>query len=485
MSLYQKYRPRKFSELVGQNHVTGVLKNSLKTGKLTHAYLFCGPRGSGKTSTARILTKAINCLSPIDFEPCLSCSNCRSIEQGTFVDLFEIDAASNRKVEDIRDLREKVIFAPQCGKYKVYIIDEAHMLTREAFNAFLKMLEEPPSHTIFILATTEPEKLLPTIISRCQRHNFRRASLPEIAGHLEKIWLLEKSERGLGEIESSAFMTIARLSDGALRDSLCLLEQLTLLPKDKITSPDLDLLFGLLPSETCQMIVELLSKKNYPDLDNLVNRVLDGGTSVNFLIQELITHLKEKILSAEADSQLLVYLLENLIWSLEKLRWHPFPRQVLDLVFMKTLFQGGYSREQRASPEPALRRSSETTIIKPPAQPVSPPTPSVLEDKKIDTLIFQLSNSHPGLAAILRNAKVKLWSPEKLSLSFFTPFEFKFASLQDQKKIILEVLSKHFNEKPDLDISLDKPASRADNLPPQVKKLQEMFGAEIIDIINN
>ncbi|MBI4300451.1 MAG: DNA polymerase III subunit gamma/tau, partial [Chloroflexi bacterium] len=219
---YRKWRPSTFAEVVGQEPVTRTLRNALIEERLAHAYLFCGPRGTGKTSTARILAKAVNCLGPtVDREPCNTCSTCQAISEGRALDLIEIDAASNRGIDEIRDLREKVNYAPNEMRYKVYIIDEVHMLTEPAFNALLKTLEEPPRHTIFILATTEVHKIPATILSRCQRFDFRRLPLGAATDRLRHIC----AEEGI-EAEVEALNLIARSATGSLRDAENLLQQL-------------------------------------------------------------------------------------------------------------------------------------------------------------------------------------------------------------------------------------------------------------------
>ena len=218
---YRKWRPRRFDQLVGQEHVARTLRQAVSQDRVAHAYLFCGPRGTGKTTTARILSKVINCLQPQNGEPCDVCAPCLAINEGRFMDLIELDAASNRGIDDIRSIREKVNFTPAEGKYKSYIIDEAHMLTPDASNAFLKTLEEPPAHVIFILCTTDPQKLLPTILSRCQRFDFKRLSLEEMVGRLRMIC----QQEGL-TVEEEALKVLARTASGSLRDAENLLEQL-------------------------------------------------------------------------------------------------------------------------------------------------------------------------------------------------------------------------------------------------------------------
>src|SRR5512133_2025228 len=220
-SLYHRWRSRSFSEVVGQDHVTRTLRNAVATGRIVHAYLFCGPRGTGKTSTARILAKAVNCLDPQDGEPCNRCASCVTVTEGRAMDLIELDAASNRGIDDARELRDKIRFSPSESRYKVYIIDEAHMLTSEASNALLKTLEEPPEHAILILATTESHKILATISSRCQRFDFRRIPMQAIVAQLEMICSAEGLSPADGVLDR-----VARMARGSLRDAESLLDQL-------------------------------------------------------------------------------------------------------------------------------------------------------------------------------------------------------------------------------------------------------------------
>ncbi len=249
----RKYRPKTFSDVAGQKVAVRVLKNAVRLGKLSHAYLFAGPRGTGKTTLARILTKAINCINPKEGEPCGVCENCIAIDKGTFPDLIEIDAASNRGIDDIRAIRDAVSYAPLKGKYKVYILDEAHMLTKEAFNALLKTLEEPPPRTIFILCTTEYEKIMPTILSRCQRLIFSKLRDKEIVEYLKKICQME----GL-ECEEKALYEIARISDGGMRDAVSLLDQASTYGEGKVSSSLLEEFLGILSQERVRDFLRLL-----------------------------------------------------------------------------------------------------------------------------------------------------------------------------------------------------------------------------------
>jgi DNA polymerase III subunit gamma/tau len=238
-ALYRTYRPVKFSEVVGQNQIRTILQNQVKSGEIGHAYLFCGPKGTGKTSMARILARAVNCSNIKDGEPCGECELCQAFDKNQMFDLIEIDAASNRSIDNVRELISKVSLAPSLGKYKVYVVDEAHQLTKDAANALLKTLEEPPSHVIFVLATTEAEKLISTIVSRCQRFDFHHLTTVEIAD-----WLTEVAKREKIKIERDAIEFIAYQSSGGMRDALSLLDQVRLLG-DNITREQIASGFGL------------------------------------------------------------------------------------------------------------------------------------------------------------------------------------------------------------------------------------------------
>ncbi len=248
---YRKWRPQLLSEVVGQEHVTHTLLNALAGERISHAYLFCGPRGTGKTSTARGLAKAINCLTNGKGEPCNTCEMCRAITEGRALDVIEVDAASNRGIDEIRDLREKVNYAPNQARRKVYIIDEVHMLTKEASNALLKTLEEPPPHVIFILATTEAHKLLPTILSRCQRFDFHRHTQ---ANMVTKLSLISKSE-GI-DIEPEALKLIARSATGSMRDAENLLQQMMTYYGNKINLKQAQSLLGISGDQRARELVK-------------------------------------------------------------------------------------------------------------------------------------------------------------------------------------------------------------------------------------
>lgn len=296
-----KWRPKDFDEIIGQNHIVTTLKQSLEKNRLAHAYLFSGPRGVGKTSTARILAKALNCQHGPTTKPCQKCSSCIGIAQGSNFDVIEIDGASNRQIDDIRALRESVKFAPTTGKFKVYIIDEVHMLTTEAFNALLKTLEEPPEFVKFIFATTHPYKVPPTILSRCQRLDFRRVSVMEIIGQLEKIVKTEDID-----VDKEVLVAVAKASDGSLRDAESILDQLISFSRDKISLKDVISVLGLVEQDVLFEITQRIIQKDAAAVLSLLNKVIDDGKDASVFLNNLIEHFRNLMVAkiTQADQRL-------------------------------------------------------------------------------------------------------------------------------------------------------------------------------------
>jgi DNA polymerase III subunit gamma/tau len=291
IALYRTWRSQTFSEVVGQKHITQTLQNSLRENRLTHAYLFNGPRGTGKTSTAKILAKAVNCLNGPTEEPCNECSACRRITEGAVMDVVEIDAASNRGVEEIRDIRDKVKYAPTEVRQKVYIIDEVHMLTTEAFNALLKTLEEPPAHVMFILATTEPHKIPATIISRCQRFDFRRVSMEEQVQRLQ--YVCDQEHIGISE---EALHYIARLSDGGMRDALSLLDQAASFATGEVQLSDILSITGGVASDQFKKLVLAIKDKDLGAALELIDTFMQEGKSADKCIENLIDYFRDLLM---------------------------------------------------------------------------------------------------------------------------------------------------------------------------------------------
>jgi len=284
----RKYRPQTFDDLVGQTHVSRTLKNAVAQNRLAHAYLFVGPRGIGKTSTARILAKSLNCLKGPTVTPCGQCDNCREIAGGNSLDVIEIDGASNNSVEDVRQLRENVRYAPAKGRYKIYLVDEVHMLSPAAFNALLKTLEEPPPHVKFIFATTEPQKVLPTILSRCQRFDLHRIPANLIAQHLQFIADKEKIT-----LEPAAGHAIARGAEGGLRDAESMLDQLVAFCGEKISENDVLNVFGFTSKQTVIDLTGRILRGETPDAIDLLHQQSEAGKDMMRLMSDLIAYLRD------------------------------------------------------------------------------------------------------------------------------------------------------------------------------------------------
>lgn len=305
VALYRQWRPQDFDALVGQKAVKTTLKNALASGKIAHAYLFSGPRGTGKTSMARILAKALNCEQGPTADPCGQCGNCQRIVQGTSLDVIEIDAASNTSVDNIRDLREQVAFTPAESRYKVYIIDEVHMLSTGAFNALLKTLEEPPAHAVFILATTDPQKVPATIQSRCQRFEFRRVTVDEIAEHLAMV------AAGSGiEADADALRLIAIQAEGGMRDALSLLDQCGVMAK-RVTVATVREVLGIVGREALHELTEAIGRRQLPQALATLNLLLEQGKDVKQVLTELIEYLRALVLYLAVPDYEEIYLTDT------------------------------------------------------------------------------------------------------------------------------------------------------------------------------
>ncbi len=351
--LYRKYRPKVFADVYGQEHVTSTLKNEIKENRIAHAYLFTGSRGTGKTTCAKILAKAVNCENSVDGEPCNECEVCKGLDSGTIYDVVEIDAASNNGVDNIRDLREEANYTPSRGKYRVYIIDEVHMLSTGAFNALLKTLEEPPAHVIFILATTEVHKLPATILSRCQRFDFKRIQPETMSVRLKQVAQLEGME-----LDDDAAILIARIADGALRDGLSILDQCAGRSK-KIDSALVSEVAGLAGHEALYKLTDCICTQNSSSAMTVISELYQNSYDMERLCVEMINHLRNfLIVKTVKDSRGLIictddeynsiilsaenFTLENVIFALDlfqdaltKIKTGANARVELEMAFVK------------------------------------------------------------------------------------------------------------------------------------------------------
>lgn len=403
-ALYRAFRPQRFDELVGQDVIAQTLKNALKQNRLAHAYLFCGPRGTGKTSTAKILAKAVNCLALEDGEPCGKCSNCQAIADERFIDVVEIDAASNRGIDEMRDLKEQVRFVPSLGARKVYIIDEVHMLTTEAFNALLKTLEEPPAHVLFILATTDPQKVPPTVLSRTQRFDFKRIAPQGIVTQLAHI----AQEEGV-KIDDEALQLIAQSAAGGLRDAIGLLDQGISFAGKNITEEDMLTLLGGISDRQLAEMTKALAAQDAAALFDTAAKALDAGADAKAFVRSLAAWLRRLFLAKvtperrlqrplDADAKALAEafsvpqyegFLGALADALADMRFAPDAQLVLDVALIDLLLQASPDQMRQGQSEPSFdhwpkRPQSAQEKPQPEASPraprQAPQKPSLKED---------------------------------------------------------------------------------------------------------
>lgn len=537
-ALYRKYRSKTFDDLLGQDQVVIPLKNQITQGKMSHAYLFSGTRGTGKTSAAKILARAVNCLHPKDGNPCNQCENCKLILEDRMMDVVEMDAASNNGVDDIRDLKDRVVYPPSLGKYKVYIIDEVHMLSKGAFNALLKVLEEPPDHLIFILATTEIEKIPQTIQSRCQKFQFRRLSVETMA-------------RGMGEIlkkegisaQEEALTLLARHGQGSMRDSLSLLEQCLYLGPE-LSYEGVVQSLGLMETEEVQALLSSLLRPGDLSFIYQLHDYYEGGKDLEGLLQDLIYALRGSLLAHEikdpvglltkdqvqalapfldqVDPFLWVRAMESLQESLKNLRYQkdPLLSAEIALLDLNLIFQGqegtrpkleknlevldqigkkkGTLRSEKEElpeekekrieepaedklkeegPTPILKEKEGADLESPGKDGIIEKTESLDEDLVQEIQDYCKDQGNQAVAAILRDASFRR-SQGRLSIVFQPGYDFhvKNLSREDNRALVKAGIGQVLGEDLDLEICLDK-----DRKQEHIQDLVDFFGQDLVE----
>jgi DNA polymerase III subunit gamma/tau len=467
IAFYRKYRPENFDQTIGQEHILTVLKNAITSDKISHAYLFTGPRGTGKTSVARILSKAINCQNrkPVEYNPCGKCPVCVGIAEDRVMDLIEIDAASNRGIDEMRDLREKVKFSPTEAKFKVFIIDEVHMLTKEAFNALLKTLEEPPSHAIFILATTEINKVPSTIISRCQRHDFKRITVTDLESRLSEVSKKEKIT-----ISDDALETISEASEGGLRDALSLLDQLASIGLTKIEEKDVESILGLAPHKMVagfaaailagdsKKALEVLETASTEGIDlviftkslidftrKLILVKLAGANGVEGTAEQ-VEELKQ--LAEKTSTQAVVKFSDDLLWAQNAFRTSIDPKAILTVLCAKS---EAAQAPTAVAPEAVVAKTQQTAK---PAAKAASGTPNVDLNGKWKHFLMEVKAKNNTIHAFLRVAHPTT-EGNVLVLAF--PYKFHKERLEEpkNKRFVEELLTKIYGREMELRCELE------------------------------
>lgn len=540
-ALYRQWRPETFDDMVGQDSIVRTLKNQIKSGRIAHAYLFCGSRGTGKTSAAKILARAVNCISPKDASPCGECRVCKQLKDGNNMDIIEIDAASNNGVDEIRDLRDKVKYPPTVGRYKVYIIDEVHMLSIGAFNALLKTLEEPPAHVIFILATTEPHKLPSTIISRCQRFDFKRIPHRVIMERLEMI-----AQASSFNIDEEAIDTIARWSEGGMRDALSLMDECVGFCGEHISNSDVLAILGTADQRFIFEFADNMLENNVSALFEMINDIIEDGKNISVFLKDIIYHMRNLMLIKVcgvkndlldmSDATLKDYGLQAQRAGIEKitrivdiltgldsqLKWSTQPRVLLELAMVKIC-----RPDEDQSYEAIIERlkALENGMVSIPKQPqvmqqnkekkVAKPREEAGERKKevqkkektadkinskkaVSTqnngksieeswpdIMNEIKKERMPIYTLLREAKVSQSGEGKVILKFAPDQGFYAAAIEmdDKRTFIQDMIYKMTGKNVIVACQLGESSNTSDEDDDVVKKAIEIFGEQFVEVV--
>lgn len=504
-ALYLKYRPTTWSDVVGQEHIVQTIRNSVVAGRMSHAYIFAGPRGTGKTSVARILAKSANCLhDDLLNRPCNECENCQAVNKSSFLDLIEIDAASNTSVEDVRSLREKINFSPNTGKYKVYIIDEVHMLSTAAFNALLKTLEEPPSHAVFILATTEVHKIPATVMSRCQRHEFRRIPVKEIVKQLKKI----SSGEGI-EADEEVYQVIARHAVGGMRDGISLLDQLSSI-EGKIDLVRAENVLGTATNESVLDLVSAVISKDASQGLTIIQRTLDAGSDPRQFARQIVEYLRGVLIilsgnpaqvdaTAETKTKMaehsqsfgsgqLVRVIRVFNEAAGNIRGNWQPSLPLELAFIESI--GDQSNAPTPSPNvkntapKPLVSESPTPIIKQ-AKTSSQAAPPKLENGEWQQILAIVKLENPITNGLLNSCRTREYQNGLLTLGYSSDVLRDRMAAENHISLVRKVAEKVYGTEVRIEVVVN--AGGRTQLPPETNSTGMIatglrLGGEIVDI---
>lgn len=527
-ALYRQWRPRRLDEIKGQSHVTSTLKNALTQQRIGHAYLFCGPRGVGKTTVARILARAVNCKKGIGTEPCGECSCCTAILAGSSLDVLEIDAASNRGIDEIRDLRDKARFYPADCRYKVYIIDEVHMLTTEAFNALLKTLEEPPPHVIFILATTEPHRIPLTILSRCQRFDFHRLENKQIVEQMSEI--IEKTG---ASAEPAALSLIARAADGSMRDALSVLDQTLIMGDGKAKEAAVLAILGVPDRLLVANTAKAISEADAAGVFHMVDELMKTGKDLRQFFKDLAGYFRDLLLLATGasalsdaddeeleqmkkdasgfDTRFLVHALKTISQTEAEMRVGGWPRLVAETTLLSLLSDASVRvmAEPDPLPKPVRRSKPKPAAAKPakphksvPPKPVETELPAVQTPQKTaatesgaalsveqvrgqwQSVLSMVRRESAIVAALLQEGVPAAVEADTLVVTFKHQFHRESLEAPDKKSLVERIIGSCFNREMQIRLEMqtfEKPEPEDPLQDPLVRDALELFGGEIIN----